>query len=50
MVADGLNWVLEWQCLELIHYLDDFLVFEASEAVSTEGQRAHDRVLKLCGE
>ena len=40
-LADALQWVLEQEGIEVLHYLDNFLVFEASDA-------ALKRALEIC--
>ena len=55
-VADGLHWVLEQEGLEVLHYLDDFLLFEAPEELGKQGKSpqnlkcARDQALAVCAE
>ena len=56
VVADGLHWVLEQERLEVLHYLDDFLLFEAPQELGKQGKSpqnqtcARDQALAVCAE
>ena len=45
-LADALQWILEQAGVEVIHYLDDFLLFGAPE--SSEGREALRKTLEIC--
>ena len=45
-LADALQWILESQEIDLIHYLDDFLIFGVPD--SPEWRLAQERTESLC--
>ncbi len=49
-LADGLHWVLEQEGLDVLHYLDDFLLFEAPLGPGESLTTAREQAIALCAE
>ncbi len=49
-LADGLHWVLEQEGLDVLHYLDDFLFFEAPLGPGESLTTAREQAIALCAE